>query len=101
MADLNRQLSGSKQVPESCDFEVNTPQTGHREVCSALLNLNLGEILLCQHGGEFAVIERFHEQRPGEVVAPISERCHQAITNMETISQTQEVRQTVSRGISI
>jgi hypothetical protein len=157
MADLNRQLSGSRQIPESCDLEVNTPQTGHWEVCSALLNLNLGEILLCQRGGEFAVIERFHEDslfaqfngsarillqgsdpyqltkefkagakltlefmasnlaakaqkivwerfpkhRPGEVMATISEQCHCAIASETAISQTQDARQNVRRGISI
>jgi len=157
LRDLNGQLNGSGQLPDSCDFEVNTPQTGHWGVRSALLNLNAGEIVLCQHGDEFAVIERFGEDspygqtngsaqillrgsdphqltvafkadakrtlefmasnltakaqrivweqfpdhRPGAIVAAISERCHQAITNVETISQTQGVRQTVSRGISI
>ncbi len=157
LRDLTWQLNGSGQLPDSCDSEVNTPQTGLWDVRSALLNLNTGEILLCQQGDEFAVIERFGEaspyrqangsaqillrgsdphqlteafkadakrtlefmasnlaakaqrivweqfpeQRPGEIVAAISQRCHQAITNVETISQTQGVRQTVSPGISI
>ena len=151
--DFNRQLSGDGQRPESCDFEIKMSETERWEVRSALLNLNQGEILLCQRGNEYAVIERFHEEspyaiangdaqmlwkgndaqavaeafkddarltlefmasnltakaqkivweqysdyRPGHVVAAITELCHQAIANEETISQNQRV----SRGISI
>jgi hypothetical protein len=153
--DLNLQLRGSGQLPESCDFEINTPQTGRWEVRSALLNLNRGEILLCQRDNESAVIERFHENspyartngsaqillqgndarqlmeefkanaehtlkfmasnltakaqkivweqypdhRPGHIVAAISERCHQAVANEETISQNRKVEQSAGHGI--
>jgi len=62
--DFKRQLTRSDQVPESCDFEINTPEIGRWEVRSALLNLNHGEILLCQRGNAFAVIERFDEDSP-------------------------------------
>lgn len=62
--DLNKQLRGGDQMPESCDFEINTPQTGHWEIRTALLNLNHGEIVLCQRGDDYAVIERFHEDSP-------------------------------------
>jgi hypothetical protein len=111
----------------------------------------------CQRGGEFAVIERFHEDslfaqvngsarillqgsepyqltkefkvgakltlefmasnlaakaqkivweqfpkyRPGEVMAAISEQCHSAIASEMAISQPQDVRQNVRRGITI
>jgi len=43
--------------------------------------------------------EQFPDDRPGHVVAAISERCRQAVTNEETISQHQ--RKGVSRGTSI
>jgi len=155
--DLNQQLQVEGQLPNSGDFEINTPQTGQWEIRSALLNLNHGEILLCQRGDEFAVIEcldenspyaraigparilwegndahaltesfkddakltlefmasnltaraqkiaweRFPDQRPGEVVAAISQRCHQAIANEETISQHQKMDQNNGRGIGI
>ena len=62
--DFKRQLTRSDQVPESCDFEINTPEIGRWEVRSALLNLNHGEILLCQRGNAFAVVERFDEDSP-------------------------------------
>lgn len=130
-------------------------ETERWEVRSALLNLNHGEILLCQRGNEFAVIERFHEDspyaqgngnaqmlwkgndaealteafkgdarltlefmasnlvakaqkivweqypdhRPGHIVAAISERCHQAVANEETISQNRKMMNSVSHGI--
>jgi hypothetical protein len=45
--------------------------------------------------------EQFPNHRPGEVVGAISERCHQAIANEETISQTQKVNRSINRGISI
>lgn len=62
--DLNRQLGMERKLPESCDFEVSMSETERWEVRSALLNLNHGEILLCQRGDEFAVIERFNEDSP-------------------------------------
>jgi hypothetical protein len=62
--DFKRQLTHADQLPESCDFEINTPEIGRWEVRSALLNLNHGEILLCQRGNAFAVIERFHVDSP-------------------------------------
>ncbi|MCL4788604.1 MAG: hypothetical protein KJ070_17720 [Verrucomicrobia bacterium] len=153
--DLNRQLSKDAQLPESCDFEVSMSESERWEVRSALLNLKHGEILLCQRGDEFAVIERFNgdspyaqangeaqmiwkgndaqavadafkddarltlrfmvsnltakaqkivweqfpDHRPGNVVAAISERCHQAIANEETISQDQKVTRSISYGV--
>jgi hypothetical protein len=45
------------------------------------------------------VWEQFPDHRPGHIVAAITERCHEAIVNEETISQ--KMRQQVSRGISI
>lgn len=157
LRDLNKQLSGSGQVPESGDFEINVPESGRWEVRSALLNLNHSEVLLCQHGNKFAVIERFQEHspyaqangraqmlwegndaqtvtdafkadarltlefmasnltakaqkivweqfpdhRPGHIVAAITERCHQAIANEETISQNQRMGHRIGGGISI
>jgi hypothetical protein len=153
MSGAHRQLSADGQLPESCDFEINMSATEWWEVRSALLNLNHGEILLCQRGNEFAVIERFNndspyaqangnaqmlwkgndaqaltaafkddarltlefiasncvakaqkivweqypDHRPGHIVAAISERCHQAVANEETISQ--KMTNSVSHGI--
>jgi hypothetical protein len=155
--DLNRQLGGSHQVPESGDFEIRMSEAERWEVCSALLNLNPGEILLCQRGNAFAVIERFHEDspyaqangdaqmlwkgndaqaltgafkddarltlefmasnltakaqkivweqypdhRPGHIVAAITERCHEAIANEETILQNQRVGHRLGGGVGI
>ncbi len=61
LLDLRRQLNVPDQAPASGDFELNTAETGRWEVRSALLNLSHGEVLLCQQGNEFAVIERFLE----------------------------------------
>jgi len=47
------------------------------------------------------VWEQFPDHRPGHVVAAISERCHQAIANEETISESQKVRQGFNRGMRI
>lgn len=150
--DLNQQLHGEGQSPES--GEINTPETGRWGIRSSLLNLNPGEILLCQRGDEFAAIERFPENspyakahgaaqmlwesndaegvaeafkadarltlkfmasnltakaqkivweqypdhRPGHIVAAITERCHQAIANEETISQNRKVTHSVGHG---
>jgi hypothetical protein len=155
--DLNRQLGADGQPPESCDLEVRMSEGETWQVRCALLNLNHSEILLCQRGNEFAVIERFHEgspyaqangnaqmlwkgndaqavaeafkddarltlkfmvsnltakaqkivweqfpdRRPGHVVAAISERCHQAIANTETVSQEQKATQSISHGVRI
>jgi hypothetical protein len=155
LSDLRRQLNVTDQAPASCDFEINTPEMGRWEVRSALLNLTCGEILLCQQGDEFAIIERFHEDssyakvngsaeilmrgddarqlmaefkanaqhtlefmasnltakaqgivweqfpdcKPGEIMAAISERCRQAVAHGETISQSCEIGQNISRGI--
>ena len=60
--DLNQELGRERPSPES--GEINTPQTGRWEVYSSLLNLNPGEILLCQRGDEFAAIERFPAGSP-------------------------------------
>jgi len=45
------------------------------------------------------VWEQYPDHRPGRVVAAISERCHQAIANAETISQAQKATQSISHGV--
>lgn len=45
------------------------------------------------------VWEQFPDHRLGQVVAAISERCHQAIANAETISQEQKVARSISHGV--
>jgi hypothetical protein len=143
LLDLRRQLNVPDQAPACGDFELNTAETGRWEVRSALLNLTHGEVLLCQQGNEFAIIERFQEgssyaqvnastdilmrgddphqliadfkgnaqhtlefmasnlaakaqkviweqfpnNRPSEVMAAISERCHQAVASEQSISE--------------
>jgi hypothetical protein len=143
LIDLKRQLNLPDQAPASCDFEINTAVTERWEVRSALLNLVHGEVLLCERGNEFAIIERFQEDssyahgngsaeilmrgdnphqliadfkanaqhtlefmasnlaakaqkviweqfpnsRPSEVMAAISERCHQAAASEQSISE--------------
>jgi hypothetical protein len=47
------------------------------------------------------VWEQFPDDRPGHIVAAISERCRQAVANEETISQNQKKAHSVSRGVSI
>jgi hypothetical protein len=45
------------------------------------------------------VWEQFYEQKPDEIMAAISERCHQAAANQETISQ--KITQSINRGMSV
>ena len=47
------------------------------------------------------VWEQYPDHRPGHIVAAITERCHEAIANEETILQKQKVEQRIGRGISI
>jgi hypothetical protein len=47
------------------------------------------------------VWEKFPDCRPSQVVAAISERCRQAVSNEETISRSQTVSHAASRGIKI
>jgi hypothetical protein len=47
------------------------------------------------------VWEQFPDDRPGRIVAAISERCRQAVANAETISQDHRQTHSVSRGIRI
>ena len=64
MKELNRQLSGESRTPESGTTEINMSPTEHWEVRSSLLTLNPGEVLLCQRGDRFSVIERFPDDSP-------------------------------------
>lgn len=59
--DLNGQLSSDGQLLEASDPAVNLSDTERWEVRSALLKLDHGQVLLCQRGDEFAVIERFRD----------------------------------------
>jgi hypothetical protein len=62
--DFKKQLGIERQFPQSDKMEIDTAQTGRWEVREALLNLNRSEIVLCQRGNDFAVIERFEEESP-------------------------------------
>jgi hypothetical protein len=42
---------------------------------------------------------QFYEQKPDEIMAAISERCHQAVANQETISL--KMTQSIKRGMSV
>ena len=44
------------------------------------------------------VWEQFPDHRPGHIVAAITERCHQAIANEESISQNRKVTHSVGHG---
>jgi hypothetical protein len=62
MKELNRQLSGESRLVES--GEINMSPTERWEIRSSLLTLNPGEVLLCQRGDRFSVIERFQDDSP-------------------------------------
>jgi hypothetical protein len=62
--DCKQQMQIERQFPKSDEMEIDTSQTGRWDVREALLNLNRSEILLCQRGNQFAVIERFDEESP-------------------------------------
>jgi hypothetical protein len=62
--EFKNQLRSERQFPQSDKMEIDTVQTGRWEVREALLNLNRSEIVLCQRGNDFAVIERFEEESP-------------------------------------
>lgn len=47
------------------------------------------------------VWEQYPDHRPGHIVAAITERCHQAIANEETISQHQRIGRRLGGGISV
>lgn len=47
------------------------------------------------------VWEQFPDHRPSQVIAAISERCRQAVSNEETISRSQTISHAASRGIKI
>jgi hypothetical protein len=47
------------------------------------------------------VWEQFPDYRPSQVVAAISERCRQAVSNDETISQSETMTHSSNRGIKI
>ncbi len=62
--DFKNQLTIERQFPQSDEMEIDTAQSGRWEVREALLNLARSEIVLCQRGNEFAVIEHFDEASP-------------------------------------
>jgi hypothetical protein len=62
--DFKKQLGIERQFPQSDKMEIDTAQTGHWEIREALLNLKRSEVVLCQRGNEFAVIERFDAASP-------------------------------------
>jgi hypothetical protein len=64
VSEFKNQLRIERQFPQSDKMEIDTAQSGHWEVREALLNLKRSEVVLCQRGNEFAVIERFDEASP-------------------------------------
>ena len=62
--NLNRQLNREGGPPESGTTEINMSPIERWEVRSSLLTLNPGEVLLCQRGDRFSVIERFPDDSP-------------------------------------
>jgi hypothetical protein len=47
------------------------------------------------------VWEQFPDDRPGRIVAAISERCRQAVANEETLSENRKLSHSVNRGMRV
>lgn len=163
LGQIKKQLDKSDTVKPSPEKEICTSKLGVWQVRSTMLNLGQSDILLCQKGNDYAVMERFRDNtpyakangnadvllegndpkklmeafnanakhtlefmasnevataqkiiwneyqgnRPERLVAAISERCRLAVSDEETISQTQVMdhsnsnRQNRNRGMSI
>jgi hypothetical protein len=87
--------------------EILLERNDSRELAAAF-NENAKHTLEFMASNEVATAQRviwgqFHEHRPARLVAAISERCRLAVTNEETISQTQTVGHSNSnnRGMRI
>ncbi len=80
-------LQGDDPVKLNRDFTANARHT--LEFMASNLTAKAQKI----------VWEQFPDHRPGHVVAAITERCHQAIANEETISQ--KATHSISRGIGV
>lgn len=80
-------LQGDDPVKLNRDFTANAQHT--LEFMASNLTAKAQKI----------VWEQFPDHRPGHVVAAITERCHQAIANEETISQ--KATHSISRGIGV
>ena len=64
LGQIKKQLDKPDTVKPSPDKEVCTSQLGVWQVRSTLLNLGQSDILLCQRGNDYAVMERFREHTP-------------------------------------
>jgi hypothetical protein len=91
--------------------EILLERNDPRELAAAF-NENANHTLEFMASNEVATAQRviwgqFHEHRPARLVAAISERCRLAVSDEETISQTQSVghsnsnKQRQNRGMSI
>ena len=79
-------LQGDDPVKLNRDFTANAQHT--LEFMASNLTAKAQKI----------VWEQFPDHRPGHIVAAITERCHQAIANEETISQNRKVTHSVGHG---
>ncbi len=86
-AEILMEGSRNRQLTE--DFKANAQRT--LEFMASNLTAKAQKI----------VWEQFPDDRPGHIVAAISERCRQAVTNEEAISQTQKATQSTSRGMHV
>ncbi len=157
-SELNRirkQLENGAVI--SSETQESASELDGWQIRSTLINLDKGDILLCQKEGEFAVIERFressryaqangkmeilmkgndgrdlaaqfeadarhtlefmasnqvataqkviweqfHDHRPSQLVAAISERCRLAAVPAERISEDQKEKNSLAHGIKI
>ena len=82
-------MEGSQSRQLTKDFKANAQRT--LEFMASNLTAKAQKI----------VWEQFPDDRPGHIVAAISERCRQAVANEEAISQTQKATQSTSRGMHV
>jgi hypothetical protein len=64
LGQIKKQLDKPDTVVPSTEKEICTSQLGVWQVRSTLLNLGQSDILLCQKGNDYAVMERFRDNTP-------------------------------------
>ena len=155
--ELKQQLGRICELELPGETQLARRDTGDWAIRAELLKLDRGDVVVCQRGGEFAVIERFPDgsrysrtnggaeillqgndanklleefranaqltlkfmasnltakaqrivweqfpdERPGHIVAAISERCRQAVSNQETVLENPGQKNSWNRGMRI
>lgn len=154
---LKEQLDHIGEPNLSGETQMTSPEIGQWAIRSQLLDLDGGDVLLCERNAEFAIIEHFRpssiyaqanasaeillqgndadklledfkanaqltlefmasnlvakaqkivweeypDERPGHIVAAISERCRQAVSNQETRAENIGHKNTWNQGVRI